>query len=316
MAIDTSLFTPIERCPLCDSTRFDPVRRELVNTMGFTEDETRFFARYVASDPFEFRRCRDCSFIYLDRLPTSDEYFHLLYSRVEYDFAWEFEYNGKKNIFRDVKRHLQKYRPSGTLLDVGTWCGTLLESLRDTYTVVGCELDEKAAAHGRTMGLDIRSGFFQSLLYDRPFDIITMIDVLEHMQNPRGIIEQVFQMLGPGGLFYIKSPNGAAQVRKENVLSSLKIATAGASFGFIHINHFSRRALVLALEAAGFEVLETGYAPLENWDMRIPVGFPERARRRLLNLSVNAIVAALAALYSVTRLDLGPHLYAIARKPG
>lgn len=315
MAIDTRLFTPIERCPLCDSESFDTVRREPVNVDGFTEAEARFFAPYIASGPFEFRRCRDCSFIYLDRLPTAPEYYETLYGRVHYDFVFEFEFNGKKNIFRDVKRHLKQYRPSGTLLDIGTWCGTLLQALGDTYDVVGCELDEKAAVYGRQMGLDIRSGFFQSMRFDRPFDIITMIDVLEHVQGPRLVIEQVFDILGPGGLFYIKSPNGAAQIRKENLLSSLGMATPGASFGFVHINHFSRRSLVRALHGAGFEVIETGYAKIENWDMRIPGPPLTKLKRRLHNAAVNGLVAGVSLLYTLTRLDMGPHLYAIARKP-
>jgi SAM-dependent methyltransferase len=309
------LFTPIETCPLCESPNYQIIRREPINIEGFTEHESAFLAPYNASGLIEFRKCEQCAFCYLDRLPANPRYFEIIYSRITYDFEFEFKYHGKWNIHRDIKRQLRKYRASGALLDIGTWCGTLLESLKDTYQVVGCELDAKAATYGCSVGLDIRTGFYQTIDFGQSFDIITMIDVLEHMPEPMQAVRQVFSMLNEGGLYYLKVPNGQAQIRKENVLSKLGFHTAGASFGYVHINHFNLSSLSRALQTAGFEVLEKGYAQIENHDMSYPFPLKTRIKKWLDNRMVNAVIKSTDLLRRTGVADIGPHLYLIARKP-
>jgi SAM-dependent methyltransferase len=308
------LFVFTAACPLCECAEFTVRRREPVNVNGFTDEETRFFAPYVAAGEIEFRQCRRCTFIYLDRLPVDPQYFHLLYSRVKYDFDFELRYHGKKNIHRAMKRQLRRYKPSGRLLDIGTWCGTLLQSMAGTYEAVGCELSEEAAAAGHAAGLDIRVGFVEDMKFDRVFDIVAMIDVLEHLPGPRAAIRQVATMLEPGGLFYIKVPNGGMQVAKENLLTRLGRQTPGASFGFVHVNHFTRRALTHILSAEGFVVRECGYAHLENWDLAIPAPAATRLKRWGINQLSNVAVAAAGVLHRTGMADIGPHLYVIAEK--
>jgi SAM-dependent methyltransferase len=301
------MFKSNSQCPLCGHGVYKTVRREPANVGGFTEEQAAFLAPYDASGDVEFRECRACGFCYLDRLPADPKFYEVVYGRVQYDFQVEFDHHGKGNIFRDVRRQMKSHKPSGRLLDIGTWCGTLLESLKDSYEVVGCELDAEAAAYGRSRGLDIRTVPFEEMGSER-FDIVTMIDVLEHLPDPRGTIEKVYAMLNPGGLFYTKVPNGWAQVRKENLL---RRKCPGAAFGFIHLNHFSRASLGSALEAAGFRVVESGCAKLENHNLRHPAG--RKAKMLLDNALSRAAVGTARMLRPL--IDICPHLYTIALKP-
>jgi SAM-dependent methyltransferase len=314
MATDSSrLFVPLETCPLCDCEGYNVIRHEPVNIEGFTQEDRRFLMPYNQA-LIEFRKCLKCTFCYLDRLPKDKAYYELIYGRIKYDWDYEFKYNGKKNIFRDITRHLRRYKPSGSLLDIGTWCGTLLEALKDVYDVSGCELGVEASAYGRSVGLNIKTGDFNDIEYEFPFDIVTMIDVLEHMTEPRKVIQQVRGLLKPDGLLYLKVPNGPAQIWKENLLTRLGFKTAGASFGYVHINHFGRISLRMMLESAGFEVVEAGHAQLENHDLSFPDSFNNTARKWLSNKAANSAVRLTAVLYSLRIADVTPHLFVIAKK--
>jgi SAM-dependent methyltransferase len=301
-------------CPACAGTDYRVVRTEPVNVEGFDDRERAFLQPYKDSGPIEFRRCLACGFIFLDRLPASSDYYEYLYSRVRYDWDYEFQWHGKKRIFAAIRRQLLRYKRSGRLLDMGTWCGTLLPALAPDYTVVGLELSDDAAGYARSRGLDVRTGSVEQIGEGEAFDVVTMIDVLEHLPDPRGALRTVHDLLAPDGLVYLKLPNGQAQVRKENLVSRFRSGGAGASFGFIHVNHFDERSLRLLLGSVGFEVLEVGYSAIENYDLGWPEPLPARARKLAHNLFVNASVALFTGLRALGLADVGPHLYVIARK--
>ena len=105
-----------------------------------------------------------------------------------------------------------------TALDVGCGAGLLTEPLaRLGATVVGLdaspELIEIARDHAAQSGLaiDYRSGELAEL--NGTFDLITCMEVIEHVADPAAFVRALSRRLAPGGLLILSTPNATAWSR-------------------------------------------------------------------------------------------------------
>ncbi|MGA9526333.1 MAG: class I SAM-dependent methyltransferase, partial [Myxococcaceae bacterium] len=104
--------------------------------------------------------------------------------------------------------------PQGArVLDVGCARGAFsgaLQRLRDCR-VIGVEVDEQAAEEARSRCEAVVCGDIQKLLADpafpRDFDVIIAADVLEHLLDPKGVLESLTRTLKPGGVLLASIPN-------------------------------------------------------------------------------------------------------------
>lgn len=90
-----------------------------------------------------------------------------------------------ETILEVVKKYV---RPGGTILDVGSGRGEMMEKLSlDGYEVCGCDMDDEclrlSARFGKVMKMNIEDISPEKL--DDKFDCVLLSHVLEHMENPR-----------------------------------------------------------------------------------------------------------------------------------
>lgn len=131
--------------------------------------------------------------------------------------------------FEDHVRHLDRFRRYArgvldkvesrrglsvsraiSLLDVGCSVGSLLLEARSRgYDVQGLELNKAAAEYGRRQfGLEIRSCRIEEMRAERlAFDVITLTQVLEHLEVPTAVMSGLVRMLKPGGFVLVEVPN-------------------------------------------------------------------------------------------------------------
>jgi 2-polyprenyl-3-methyl-5-hydroxy-6-metoxy-1,4-benzoquinol methylase len=306
--VSEPLLERTEACPLCGGRETSLARTERHN---FPADD--YFEPYAAVT-IELRRCHACDFVFVESLPRDPSFFEHFYTH-DRDWQFEFSYHGKGAIARDVKRRILRHVRTGKLLDVGAWSGTLLSALRGQFEVHGVELNPHAARYAREQGFDVRTGAFGSVDLSElaPFDVITFIDVLEHIPQPGRVIDQARELLGPGGLILIKVPHFAAQAAKQTALQRLGLSREGVAQNYAHINHFSPRSLRLALERRGFDVLEVSGAQVEIWNLSAPAPALLRARRRWQNLIRGAVTQTLNGLTRVG-LPCALNIQALARR--
>ena len=99
-----------------------------------------------------------------------------------------------------------------TALDVGCGAGLLTEPLarlgaRASGIDASPELIDVARRHAAAMGLDIdyRAGDVQEL--EGRFDLITCMEVIEHVADPAAFVQALARRLAPGGLLILSTPN-------------------------------------------------------------------------------------------------------------
>ncbi|PCD03160.1 bifunctional 3-demethylubiquinol 3-O-methyltransferase/2-polyprenyl-6-hydroxyphenol methylase [Sphingomonas spermidinifaciens] len=119
-----------------------------------------------------------------------------------------------------------------TALDVGCGAGLLTEPLarlgaKATGIDAAPENAAAAAAHAKSTGLDIRylAGELETLDGER-FDLVTAMEVVEHVTDPTGFVSGLAAALAPGGLLVMSTPN-------RTPMSKLALVGAAEAMGLI-----------------------------------------------------------------------------------
>lgn len=105
-----------------------------------------------------------------------------------------------------------------TALDVGCGAGLLTEPLsRMGAHVTGIdaapELIEAARTHAGLSGLAIRYVAGEVAELDGRFDLVTALEVVEHVADPAAFVASLGERLAPGGLLVMSTPNRTAWAR-------------------------------------------------------------------------------------------------------
>ena len=104
---------------------------------------------------------------------------------------------------------LKHHRNGAKVLDIGAAAGFLLQGMADVgWEPVGLEPNERMASHARTeLGLNVITGSLEGGVLDdeRPFDAVTLIQVMGHFIDPVGALEKVRELLAPGGLVLVET---------------------------------------------------------------------------------------------------------------
>jgi SAM-dependent methyltransferase len=115
---------------------------------------------------------------------------------------------GRRRIVRSVIAELC-LGPDITILDAGCGTGGNLSMLRKFGQVVGAEYDEAAAAiaHERDVAQIVRAGLPDEMPFDKEqFQLITLLDVLEHIDDDQGSLQTLSGLLHRGGYLVLTVP--------------------------------------------------------------------------------------------------------------
>jgi 2-polyprenyl-6-hydroxyphenyl methylase/3-demethylubiquinone-9 3-methyltransferase len=130
-----------------------------------------------------------------------------------------------------IDEHSRRPLEGKTALDVGCGAGLLAEPLaRLGAQVTAVDAAEGlvavARAHAEAMGLaiDYRAGDVAEL--EGQFDLVTCMEVIEHVADPAAFLKALAKRLAPGGLLVLSTPNATGWSR-------LMMITIGEGLGRI-----------------------------------------------------------------------------------
>jgi 2-polyprenyl-3-methyl-5-hydroxy-6-metoxy-1,4-benzoquinol methylase len=149
-------------------------------------------------------------------------------------------------------RHLRRPTPgSSRLLDIGCGGGDFLRRATILgWDAEGVDFDPKAVATAREAGLNVRVGSIDSYANERDlFDVITCNHVIEHVYEPKQLIEAMHRLIKPKGLLWIETPN----------IGSHGHQLFGKAWRGLeaprHVTILNHRALRSLLQDAGFTIV-------------------------------------------------------------
>ena len=113
-----------------------------------------------------------------------------------------------RKLLAAASPHLGGDRPP-LVLDVGCGVGLLLdEARRRGWRTQGVELSDWGVRRARHLGLDVFQGTLEEAGFaPNSYDAVFMIDVLEHLADPVRTLARVAQVLRPGGVLCLVTPD-------------------------------------------------------------------------------------------------------------
>ncbi len=156
----------------------------------------------------------------------------------------------KRRNLASVLDEIEAFCPRGRLLDLGCYCGLLLDLARARgWDAIGVEPEETSRRYAvEHLGLDVFGGTLcQAAFPPDAFDVVVSLQVFEHLLNPRETLRQVTRVLRPGGLLVVEVPG----------IDNLGFRLLGRwhrHFARHHLFFFNTQALTRLLSEAGYQV--------------------------------------------------------------
>lgn len=136
------------------------------------------------SKRYSVAKCKNCGFVFVNPQPSLkelSEYYNGLY-KIPIETIKISQTNKAKYVSKIIK-NLKK----GNLLEVGCSYGFLINNLhKNGWNVEGIEISKEASDYARNiLGLDVFTGKIEEYNPKEKFDVIIMMDVLEHLTDPK-----------------------------------------------------------------------------------------------------------------------------------
>ena len=225
--------------------------------------------RVADEGPLGIVRCANCRLLYVSpRLAEPQAHYHgdrqAVLRKYGAILRGERGHNRDPNYEQELGV-LRRLKPRGRLLDVGTHCGFFLRKARGMgWVLTGVEPSPVGAELAREFyGLDVRNALLQDAGFpDGSFDLVTMVDVFEHVGEPLEVLAEVRRVLRDDGLLFVKVPNGRYNLFKYRLFRRL-LGLRGVEIfdAKEHVAHYTIETLRATLAAGGFRI-RLAFVPL------------------------------------------------------
>jgi len=207
-------------------------------------------------------RCLDCGLVFVGNNLTDDEIgeaYGLLDSATYYSEIERENAAKCRSASRQVRELTQGDRTK-KILDIGCGNGQFLEQLRreGNQALSGHEIPGSDLSRLESLGIRLYRDMDWSSVPSAEFDVITLLDVAEHVPRPKHLFTQCFRMLKPGGYLYFHTPVVTRFDRMMQSLARLPVlGKAGRVWqqgrtNIFHLQNYTDAAVRIALRGAGF----------------------------------------------------------------
>jgi 2-polyprenyl-3-methyl-5-hydroxy-6-metoxy-1,4-benzoquinol methylase len=204
-------FDEISSCPLCLAD--DPEHIGNLKKKIFVNRRLII----VNIDNFSLSKCKSCRLVYrnyVTRPETERKIQSFWLDDLKKFRRWRSgRTSGNYRIKRLIDEFSQKFFPKKRLklLDVGVGEGDFIKIFKNNYKTYGLDkfsidsVDYKSIVNSDMIFGDLQD--VHGLTYNEKFEIITALDIFEHLRFPTVAMKNIYSMLTNGGLLFVETGN-------------------------------------------------------------------------------------------------------------
>lgn len=269
-------------------------------------------------EPSFLVRCNGCGLAYMNprcSIEEEKEFYAHEYYKMGEEKRW---HENRLPYFEQAFRRIEASFQTGRLLDVGCGKGYFLEMAHKRgWDVYGVDPSKEAILFARnSLKLEVFAGELrEAQLASESFDVITAWNVLDHMYDPWGDLQDMFRVLKRGGLLGLRVLNLDFHLflhRLSNILSIMSVGKLSLSpiVGF-HSYMFSAECMKKWLKKTGLVDIQVENSALVPGTSTVAIG---KTLEPLLRGFTHYFSQSCYHL-SLRTLAIGPSLMIFAKKP-
>jgi SAM-dependent methyltransferase len=205
---------------------------------------------------FTIHRCQRCGFLQcMDAENVISQYEEMS------DGLYVATSEARRRQMQSLLRTVASFKKIGHLLDVGAGIGLLVEEARKLgFDAEGVEPSRALQATAAARLLPVHLGVIPSPDITGPYDIVSAIDVIEHVDNPLGLLRAIRDLLAADGIGVLVTPDVGS-------ITARVMRWKWWHFRPAHIGYFDRHTISLSLGNAGLSAIMIGrptwYLPMD-----------------------------------------------------
>ena len=228
-------------CPLCDSTDFSFL---------------------FVKEGFDHMLCNSCDLIFTLQVLDNQKISHLERGREGDAYGRYKETSTVKKIdrikFETIFEQIEKYITIERIFDFGSQSGTFLDWAKEKYSVIGHEYHTPLRKIAQEKGHTVLNDNLENIKFEGEFDLITCWDYIDHVINPRQVIQNLTKYLKKGGIFFFAINN------RDSLSARIMHEKSPIFIGPHHIMHYGINQMKILMK--GFELLHSeSYVSELNW---------------------------------------------------
>jgi len=230
-----------EQCRICNSAtklKWDSNVDEALSSDSFAITDAHYGKTSAVYE------CIECGFYQCSDLPEVLSYYQDLEDQA-------YEQGRKERLLQSnaLLRELKKLITSGRLLDVGAGSGILVEAaIAAGYKAEGVEPSNWLQGEAEKRNLPVSKGILSDISHERSFDIITLVDVLEHVVNPLTLLKDIRTRLAKQGFALVVTPDC-------NSFFAKCLGRRWWHYRVAHVGYFNRETLMKSCHLSGLEIV-------------------------------------------------------------
>jgi len=230
-----SLATTSESCPYCHSTA----------KLYFTTHMRHYF------------HCNNCDLIFRGNRGSEDGEALVRYYESRYfsEHAHDQLDGARNELYSQILDRIEEKTSTCQLLDVGCGCGFFLKEAGNRgWDVAGVDPSEESTIYcEKLLSKSVtHKGTLKDFSQEKVYDVITMINVLDHSTEPWSEIERVRVLLKPKGLIFLRFPNGVFHSTLYKISKIFKLENFIKDFLIFHEYSFTPKFIRRLLHDHGF----------------------------------------------------------------
>jgi len=206
-------------------------------------------------------QCTSCGLVYVSNPPSKLELKKLYSFESNYhteiqNESIDFEY--WENRARKYYNLIKKYKARGRILDIGCSIGFFLKVVKENgWETHGVEISKDISDYARNkFGLDVFTGTIDEIKFPpKFFDVVTMWDFIEHVENPTQAMIITNKILKDDGILVLTTPNIDGLFPRLSYMVSKEINYWPHPEPPHHLFQFSKKTIYKLLNKTGFKIL-------------------------------------------------------------